>query len=159
MYTGTFGAQQAERLLWRAGFGPRSGEAGRFAKLGLDGAVDSLLNPPAYAALLGIPYAAAVKLAPTELAKRLDIVLDTTQQLMRVVPERHLNWRPPERNRTLRNLGYHVFRLEAKEGLDGEGLARIRNQIRDILFRQKYDARQEAWLKEIKQRAIIEVRM
>ena len=35
-------------------------------------------NPPAYAALLGIPYSATVKLAPAELAKRLDIVLDTT---------------------------------------------------------------------------------
>jgi peptidyl-prolyl cis-trans isomerase SurA len=56
-------------------------------------------------------------------------------------------------------LGYHIFRLESKEGLDGEGLLRIRAQIRDILFRQKYDTRQEAWLKEIKQRAIIEVRM
>ena len=56
-------------------------------------------------------------------------------------------------------LGYHVFRLESKEGLEGEGLVRIRQQIRDILFRQKYDTRQEAWLKEIKQRAIIEVRM
>jgi peptidyl-prolyl cis-trans isomerase SurA len=56
-------------------------------------------------------------------------------------------------------LGFHVFRLESKEGLDGEGLVRIRAQIRDILFRQKYDTRQEAWLKEIKQRAIIEVRM
>jgi peptidyl-prolyl cis-trans isomerase SurA len=57
------------------------------------------------------------------------------------------------------SLGYHVFRLESKEGLDGEGLVRIRTQIRDILFRQKYDTRQEAWLKEIKQRAIIEVRL
>lgn len=56
-------------------------------------------------------------------------------------------------------LGYHVFRLESKEGLNGEGLVRIRAQIRDILFRQKYDTRQEVWLKEIKQRAIIEVRM
>ena len=56
-------------------------------------------------------------------------------------------------------LGYHIFRLESKEGLEGEGLVRIRAQIRDILFRQKYDTRQEAWLKEIKQRAIIEVRM
>jgi DinB family protein len=77
-------------------------------------------NPPAYAALLGIPYSAAVKLAPAELSKRLDIVLDTTQQLMRAVPERHLNWRPPERNRTLRNLGYHVFRLSLAfvDGMD-----------------------------------------
>ena len=56
-------------------------------------------------------------------------------------------------------LGYHVFRLESKEGLEGEGLVRIRQQIRDILFREKFETRQEAWLKEVKQRAIIEVRM
>ena len=62
---------------------------------------------------------------------------------------------PPFRS----SLGYHVFRLESKEGLEGEGVVRIRQQIRDILFRQKYETRQEAWLKEIKQRAIIEVRM
>ena len=56
-------------------------------------------------------------------------------------------------------LGYHLFRLESKETLEGEGLARARQQIREILFRQKYDTRLEAWLREIKQRAIIEVRM
>jgi peptidyl-prolyl cis-trans isomerase SurA len=53
-------------------------------------------------------------------------------------------------------LGYHVFRLESKETLQG---ASIRQQIRDILFRQQFDNRLEAWLKEIKQRAIIEVRL
>ncbi len=57
------------------------------------------------------------------------------------------------------SLGYHLFRLETKDTLDGDGLARARQQIREILFRQKYEARLEAWLKEIKQRAIIEVRM
>jgi peptidyl-prolyl cis-trans isomerase SurA len=56
-------------------------------------------------------------------------------------------------------LGYHVFRLESKESLEGEGLQRARQQIRDILFRQKYDTRLAAWLKEIRQRAIIEVRL
>jgi peptidyl-prolyl cis-trans isomerase SurA len=56
-------------------------------------------------------------------------------------------------------LGYHLFRLESKEALQGEGLARAKQQIREILFRQKYDTRLEAWLREIKQRAIIEVRM
>jgi len=77
-------------------------------------------NPPAYAELLGIPYSETIKLAPAVLAQRLDIVLDTNQQLMGVVPERHLNWRPPERNRTLRNLGYHVFRLSLAfvDGMD-----------------------------------------
>jgi uncharacterized protein (DUF1800 family) len=44
-YRGPFGAAQAERLLWRAGFGPRPGEAKRLAKLGLDGAVLSLTRP------------------------------------------------------------------------------------------------------------------
>jgi hypothetical protein len=68
-------------------------------------------NPPAYAELLGIPYTAKTKLPPAVLAQRLDIVLDTTQQLIRSVPDHHLDWRPPERNRTFRNLGYHVFRL------------------------------------------------
>jgi peptidyl-prolyl cis-trans isomerase SurA len=53
-------------------------------------------------------------------------------------------------------LGYHVFRLESKDSLEG---ASIRQQIRDILFRQQYDTRLEVWLKEIKQRAIIEVRL
>ena len=48
-YGGPFGPAQAERLLWRAGFGPRPGEAAEFAKLGLDGAVDSLIRPPALA--------------------------------------------------------------------------------------------------------------
>ncbi|MBI1735600.1 MAG: peptidylprolyl isomerase [Candidatus Rokubacteria bacterium] len=56
-------------------------------------------------------------------------------------------------------LGWHVFKLESKESLEGEGLVRVRQQIRDILFREKYDARLDTWLREIKQRAIIEVRM
>ena len=37
VYRGPFGKPQAERLLWRAGFGPRPGEAERLAKLGLVG--------------------------------------------------------------------------------------------------------------------------
>jgi peptidyl-prolyl cis-trans isomerase SurA len=57
------------------------------------------------------------------------------------------------------SLGYHLFKLESKETLEGEGLERARQQIRDILFREKYEARLDAWLKEIKQRAIIEVRL
>ena len=45
VYEGSFGAAQAERLLWRAGFGPRKGEAEALAQLGLDGAVKALTNP------------------------------------------------------------------------------------------------------------------
>ena len=47
VYQGPFGRAQAERLLWRAGFGPRPGEADALAKLGLDGAVRSLTRPDA----------------------------------------------------------------------------------------------------------------
>ncbi|MBI4590641.1 MAG: peptidylprolyl isomerase [Candidatus Rokubacteria bacterium] len=57
------------------------------------------------------------------------------------------------------NLGFHIFKLEWKEGLSGEALVQAKQQIRDILFRQKYAARFEAWLGEIKKRAIIEIRM
>jgi len=56
-------------------------------------------------------------------------------------------------------LGYHVFRLESKETLEGEGLGRVKAQIREILFREKFDTRLDAWLKEIKQRAVIDVRL
>ena len=47
VYRGTFGAAEAERLLWRAGFGPRRGEAKSLAKKGLSGAVHSLTRPGA----------------------------------------------------------------------------------------------------------------
>ena len=46
-YDGHFGVSEAERLLWRAGFGPRPGEAQALAKLGLGGAVASLVAPGA----------------------------------------------------------------------------------------------------------------
>jgi uncharacterized protein (DUF1800 family) len=47
VYRGEFGPAQAERLLWRAGFGPRKGEATRAAKRSLQGAVRSLTRPEA----------------------------------------------------------------------------------------------------------------
>jgi Protein of unknown function (DUF1800) len=45
VYRGPFGPAQAERLLWRAGFGPRKNEAPELAKLGLEGAVHALAYP------------------------------------------------------------------------------------------------------------------
>jgi uncharacterized protein (DUF1800 family) len=45
VYRGPFGKPQAERLLWRAGFGPKPGEAERLAKKGLEHAVHSLTHP------------------------------------------------------------------------------------------------------------------
>jgi peptidyl-prolyl cis-trans isomerase SurA len=81
-------------------------------------------------------------------------------ELSREIEERILALRPGELSQPYRSaLGYHVFRLESKDALEGETLQQVRQQVREILFRQKFDARLEVWLKEIKGRAIIEVRM
>jgi uncharacterized protein (DUF1800 family) len=45
VYGGEFGGKQAERLLWRAAFGPRPGEEAHLAKKGLRDAVRSLTRP------------------------------------------------------------------------------------------------------------------
>ena len=45
VYSGGFGAPEAERLLWRAGFGPKPGQAEALAAKGLRSAVLSLTRP------------------------------------------------------------------------------------------------------------------
>lgn len=81
-------------------------------------------------------------------------------ELSQDIEEQILKLRAGEISRPYRSqIGYHVFRLESKEALDGETLQRVRQQVRDILFREKYEARMDAWIQEIKRRAIIEVRM
>lgn len=52
-YQGAFGVPQAVRLLDRAGFGPRPGQAEALASLGLVGAVQSLTRPSGAATLSG----------------------------------------------------------------------------------------------------------
>ena len=47
VYKGKFGPRQAERLLWRAGFGPRRGEVERLVKAGVKKSVTALTKPPA----------------------------------------------------------------------------------------------------------------
>ncbi len=46
VYSGPFKKAQAERLLWRAGFGPKPGEAAKVAKKGMTKAVHDLVYPP-----------------------------------------------------------------------------------------------------------------
>jgi DinB superfamily len=77
-------------------------------------------NPPAYAELLGIAYAPPGKLPPAELAARLDRILKTTQGLITAIPTEHLDHRPPQRDRTVRELAFHVFRLSLAfaDGMD-----------------------------------------
>ena len=45
VYRGEFGPEQAERLLWRAGFGPRRGQAEALARKGLNESVRALTAP------------------------------------------------------------------------------------------------------------------
>ena len=56
-------------------------------------------------------------------------------------------------------VGYHLFKLDSKESLNGEGLTQARNQIRDILLREKLAVRLKEWIAEIRQRAIIDMRL
>ena len=70
-------------------------------------------NPKALAELVGVPYAEREQLSPAELAKRLDMVLAATQRAMRQIPSEHLGMKAPGRDRTVRQLGFHVFRLSA----------------------------------------------
>jgi peptidyl-prolyl cis-trans isomerase SurA len=84
--------------------------------------------------------------------KRGELAPDIEEAIMRL--------QPGEISTPFRSqVGYHLFRLDSRESLTGDGLVQVRNQIRDILYRQKYDARLKDWLVEIKQRAIIDVRM
>jgi len=68
-------------------------------------------NPQGYAELLGVPYKAAAQLTPRELAERLDRILEMAQALVGRFDTPQLDVVPPERKRTIRDLGYHVFRV------------------------------------------------
>jgi hypothetical protein len=68
-------------------------------------------NPAGYAALLGVPYSGQDQLPPRELARRLDRILDSAQSLIARFDRAQLDTIPPERKRSIRDLGYHIFRV------------------------------------------------
>jgi hypothetical protein len=70
-------------------------------------------NPKALAELVGVRYHAPKKLHPPELAERMDVVLAATQRAIRQVPREHLGMKYPGRDRTVRQLGFHAFRVAA----------------------------------------------
>ncbi len=70
-------------------------------------------NPRALAELVRARYREAKKLHPAELAERLDTVLAAAQRAIRQVPREHLGMKKPGRDRTVRQLGFHVFRVAA----------------------------------------------
>lgn len=70
-------------------------------------------NPRALADLVGVAYVEGVRLGPEALADRLDRVLAVNQALIGRLPREHLGAMYPGRDRTVRQLAYHVFRLSA----------------------------------------------
>jgi peptidyl-prolyl cis-trans isomerase SurA len=84
--------------------------------------------------------------------KRGELAQDIEDAILRLSPgEASTPFRSP--------IGYHLFRLDSRDALTGDSLLQVRGQIREILYRQKYDTRLKDWLVEIKQRAIIDIRM
>jgi len=84
--------------------------------------------------------------------KRGELAADIETAILRLSPGEHS---PPFRSQ----VGYHLFELDSKETLAGEQLTQARNQIRDILYKQKYETRLQEWLTEIRGKAIIEMRL
>ena len=69
-------------------------------------------NPNALAELVGASYTEPSRLPPAELARRLDQILAAAQRAIRQVPPDHLEDAPSQgRDRSARQLGYHIFRL------------------------------------------------
>jgi peptidyl-prolyl cis-trans isomerase SurA len=84
--------------------------------------------------------------------KRGELAPDIEKAILRLSPGEH--------SRPFRSeVGYHLFELDSRETLAGEQLAQARNQIRDILYKQRYDVRLNEWLVEIRGKAIIEMRL
>jgi DinB superfamily len=70
-------------------------------------------NPGALAALVGVAFDDTPALSPGELAETLDNILYYTQHLAKQLTPAQLELKHPERDRTLRDLAFHVFRLSA----------------------------------------------
>jgi hypothetical protein len=68
-------------------------------------------NPEGYAQLVGVTYKASRQLAPRALAARLDAILAAAESVTRAIPDERIAWKPPERDRTLGDLAFHVFRV------------------------------------------------
>lgn len=66
VYHGPFDRRHAERLLWRAGFGPKPGQAEHLARLGLHGAVLSLTRPKSRKLVGKPPRVDGAPLAPRD---------------------------------------------------------------------------------------------
>ena len=56
------------------------------------------------------------------------------------------------------SLGYHIFKVVDRQTSSVKLLAEVRDQIQDILFKEKLGKRLETWIKNLKKNAYISVR-
>jgi uncharacterized damage-inducible protein DinB len=68
-------------------------------------------NPKGVAELVGMAYEEAEQLSPDELVRRLGKILPAAQRAISQVPPEHLGMKTPGRDRTVHQLGYHIFRV------------------------------------------------
>lgn len=88
-------------------------------------------NPKALAALFGVAESGGPPMSVAELGRKLDRVLSAACRLTGAIAPEHLGLRHPGRDRTLRDLAFHLFRV---------GLS-----IRDAVVEGRFP---EAWLRE-----------
>jgi peptidyl-prolyl cis-trans isomerase SurA len=55
--------------------------------------------------------------------------------------------------------GYHLFKLEDREEMTPARLAEARQQVRDLLAQKKAQERMDAWVEELRRRALIAIRL
>lgn len=68
-------------------------------------------NPKGVADLVGIEYDENEPLPPEELIQRLDKFLVAARRAVLQIPEEHLGMKTPGRDRTVHQVGYHIFRV------------------------------------------------
>jgi len=62
---------------------------------------------------LGLGDGGSQQLPPDELARRIDLVLETAARLVRQIPDDKLDGKLPNRDRTYRVLTHHIFQIQA----------------------------------------------
>jgi len=134
VYKGPFAREQAERLLWRAGFGPRRGEAEALAKLGLDGAVRKLTRPRAERFVGAAPHDDKGRaLAPTDAGGHdhiwwLDRMVRTSRPLVERLTLVWHDWFAT----SLAGVGSQKLMLNQNKLLRSRSLGSFETMLRDI---------------------------
>lgn len=56
------------------------------------------------------------------------------------------------------SLGYHIFKVTEREKISVKPISDVRDQIQDVIFKEKFRVRLESWLDSLKKNAYISIR-